>query len=390
MIVAGPGRAVIVLAVYLLVGATACAYDSPSRTTADVSVPPGVSDSGVTTVPPIRPPHVAETVDGEGHPVRATEARDPWTRPFSSTSIWNTPIGSDAVYEPAGLPYTERQSLEAVYLLRTTATDPARPLIRSGGWRDRCSGTEKSGRTIHLPDGWLPAPVTDTATPNNPGVFLDLDGRTLVEVNAMGRCSGTGPLYGQWAAEENHLVDIYGDGVEGARGASRMSQFGGPIRRGELTGDEPIRHVLELLVWSDHLYWGGDRASSYRWPASGSDSYAGPDRYRGDNPELRMGSLLALPPLLTPQDLGVTTVIGRRLFRALQDYGAYVTDDSAWDAHYLPVESDAIGTFSWGEAERSEMARMVTALHVVINNAPASVGGGGVPRRPLLPELGDP
>ncbi len=318
-------------------------------------------------------------------------SRDPWLRPFSSDSIWNTPIGSEAVYVHAELPHTDRHALEHSTLMRTDPSDPERAVLRTGSWRDRCSGTEDSGRTLHLPDGWAPPMVTDSATPNNPGVFLLPDGRTMYNLGAMGRCSGSGPLYAQWPGDEAAAVtDLYGDGRLGAHGGSNLNQLGGAIRPDELTGDQPIRHALDLLVWSEHLAWGGSKSNSYRWPATTSDSYAAADTYRGDVPDLQMGSLLALPPDVTADQLGIETAVGRRLFQALQDYGAYVTDDSAWDATYLGVDSAAIGTFPWGDAERADMARMVTALHVVANNGPDSVGGGGQPRVPLLPELTEP
>jgi hypothetical protein len=103
-----------------------------------------------------------------------------------------------------------------------------------------------------------------------------------------------------------------------------------------------------------------------------------------------MGSLLALPPWLSPARLGVSTDVGQRLFAAFQDYGAYVTDDSAWDATYIGVQSEAIGTFPWGAAEQADMARMIQALHVVANNGPTSIGGGGVPRAPVHRPLTPP
>ena len=231
--------------------------------------------------------------------------RDPWLRPFSSTSIWNTPIGSSAAYVPADLPYTERHLLEHTTLMRTDPADPLRSIIRVGSWTDRCSGTEDSGRALHLPDGWKPRSVTETATPNNPGVFLQPDGRTLVNLGAMGRCNGSGPLFAEWPDDaDKHTTDIYGDGQFGAHGGSNLNQFGGAIRPGELDGDEPIRHALDLLIWSEHLNWGGSAEASYRWPATTSDSYAGPSRDRGDNPELRMGSLLALPTRHQPRRSG--------------------------------------------------------------------------------------
>lgn len=333
--------------------------------------------------------------DAEGEAAAAAEdappPRDPWLRPFASESIWNTPIGSDAVYVPADLPAPARHLLEETTLMRMDPADPQRWVIRLGSWTDRCSGTEDSGMRIHLPDGWTPPDVTSTATPNNPGVFLQPDGRTLVNLNAMERCNPNGPLFAQYSDDADKLfTDLYGDGRLGAHGASNLNQMGGALRPGELDGDEPIQHALDLLIWAEYLYWGGTKESSYRWPADNSDSYAGPRRYRGDNPELRMGSLLALPPELTPDDLGISSDVGRRLFQALQDYGAYVTDDSAWDATYLGVDAEALGTFPWGDDERADMSEMIQHLAVVANNGPDSIGGGGEPRRPLLPELEPP
>lgn len=319
------------------------------------------------------------------------QPRDPWLRPFTSDSIWNMPIGSGARFVDANLPLTKRQKLEQRYFVRTSQSDPARELFRPGSWRDRCSGTKSSGFTVNLPDGWMPTQVGPTGpTPNNAGVFLQPDGRTLFNFGAMGRCSATGPLYAHWPSPEKFKTDLYGDGQFGAHGASKLSSLGGAIRPGDLTGTQPINHALDLLVWSQHLYWGGNKSSSFRWPATDSDSYAGPERYQGTNPDLRMGSLLALPPSVNPASLGISTEVGQRLFDALQNYGAYITDDSAWDATHIGVDAEAMGTFTWGEAERGDMAKMVAALHVVANNGPNSIGGGGTPRRPLLPELVDP
>lgn len=51
-----------------------------------------------------------------------------------------------------------------------------------------------------------------------------------------------------------------------------------------------------------------------------------------------MGALLALPTGLAPEDLWVESEVGLKVFHAFQDYGAYITDDTAWDAYALCVE----------------------------------------------------
>lgn len=332
---------------------------------------------------------------------RPAPSRDPWLRPFASDSIWNTAIGSEAILRPAAFPYVENNALDRVYLRRLDAADPEVPLVHSGGWRHRCTGTEESGFTLNLPPDYMIPPPRQRSdggwdTPNNGFAFLLPDGRIVHNGGEGARCREGGPLYGHDGTPESHRTDLYGDGIAGGHGASRMSNFGGAIRPGELSGPDPVRHVLDLVLNAEYLYSDGKvtRESTYRWPATSSDGYAldrsKTDSYVGDDPELRMGSLLALPSGLAPADIGVDTDVGRRLFQALKDYGAYVTEDSAWDANYLVVDAEAEDTFAWGDAEQDDFGRLVEALHVVVNNGPDSIGGGGVPRRPPLPELPDP
>jgi hypothetical protein len=327
----------------------------------------------------------------EGDPV-AVAARDPWLRPFRSGSIWNMPIGSGAVYADAGLPRAGAMALDKVILRQLSASDPARPLVRPGSWTNRCSGTIGTGVSVNIPDGWIVPDAYQRAdggwtTPNNVAALLLPDGRTLLNTNAVARCSAGGPVFGwQTGNAQYDRTDLYGDGRFGSHGASRLSGIGGAIRPGELSGSAPITHALDLLVWAKFLsYTNG----GFRWPAAAADSYAA-SAYTGTRPETRMGSLLALAPALTPESLGISTAVGRKLFAAMQDYGGYITDDSAWDANYMSVDAAAVGTFSWGAAEQEDMRRIIDAASVVMNNSATSIGGGGTPRQPLLPELVPP
>jgi hypothetical protein len=324
--------------------------------------------------------HDAATVVTEG-------ARDPWMRPFASTSIWNTPIGSGAEYEDAGLPAPPSVRLDPVILRRLSGDHPERPLVEPGSWEDRCSGTVLTGQSVPIPDDLIIDDADDDSTPNNVAALLLPDGRTLVNTNAVARCDPGGPIFGYQTGDPAiDRTDLYGDGRFGSHGASRLSGIGGAIRPGELSGDAPVQHALDLLVWAEYLHWDGH---GYRWPAAAADSYAA-SSYTGSNPEVQMGSLLAIPPETTAAALGVSTPVGLKLFGAMQDYGGYVTDDSAWDANYLSVDHAAVGTFQWGGAEQADMKRIIDAAHVVVNNGPSSIGGGGTPRRPLLPELDPP
>ena len=63
----------------------------------------------------------------------AAETRDPWYRPFTPTSIWNMPIGSGARYVAANMPPTGIDFSQA-FLIRTSGSDPARPLYSPSSW----------------------------------------------------------------------------------------------------------------------------------------------------------------------------------------------------------------------------------------------------------------
>ncbi|MCL2147682.1 MAG: hypothetical protein FWH52_07735 [Synergistaceae bacterium] len=55
-------------------------------------------------------------------------ARDPWKWPFLCESIWNTPIGSNAVYVPSGLQESKYLGADIYYLIEIDRNDPLREI----------------------------------------------------------------------------------------------------------------------------------------------------------------------------------------------------------------------------------------------------------------------
>jgi hypothetical protein len=110
-----------------------------------------------------------------------------------------------------------------------------------------------------------------------------------------------------------------------------------------------------------------------------------------------MGSLLAIPPNVTAESLGLTSKAGKKIFKALQNYGAYVVDDSGWDYNYLCLERSAeqeyeqvTGNQVHGDAAlQADFAKIIAAVKVVDNNGSDSIGGGGTPRQPLAAPIGN-
>lgn len=341
-------------------------------------------------------------------------SRDPRVQPFASTSIWNTPIGSGAVYVPAGLqplpggrdggrvPQIDDEPI----ILSPEA--PEVPIVYSeGGFGgDRCEAdASRVLRTAPIPADY----VLPSTNKNQSTAVLGADGRTVINVQPLARCRAGGPATSSVFFPDS---DLYGDGIDGSHGGSGLSALGGSIRLGELRpGQEGPRHVLKVNVYGKgELGRCPDSAGCSRWPARKADK-AGPANYGtvGDNrnPAMRMGSLLALPPSVDIRALGLTTEPGRQLAWTLQNYGAYIVDDTNGPSFALNAEVGPAGSTreqfarDWGygfevEADdednpwAADVKRIRPLLGVVDNNSPTSVGGGGTPRQALLPPLGDP
>lgn len=272
---------------------------------------------------------------------------------------------------------------------------------------------------------------------NNAMAVLMEDNITLVQMQPAYRCGFyPAPLLARWGNQTDggpqrfdNVTSVLGNGVGGAHGGSGLSSMGGSIRLGELLpGSPPIRHALkiELANW---WYYGARQLNpvtednggrtQYVWPATGSNggwsnitktSSAG---YLGTNPFVVPGALLAIPSTNTGL-VNTKTVIGGKIKNAMLDYGAYIVDGSGkgpgkWKnlvaicmdaavneemrAHYnfsmayphgvWNPESPGGATASAAENDLyNDLLAIFRALHVVSNNRPNSIGGGGTPRVP--------
>ena len=381
----------------------ACAYqaDADSSTLAPALVPALAPAFVPALVPALVPATIAKAAAG---------ARDALKWPFASNSIWNMPIGSNAVYVPANLPAVPGndgtapmpQIDEEHIILRPTA--PLTTVYYSNaGWtgRDRCAATGKALATVPMPSGY----VVPNANTNSSSVVLAADGRTLIHLQPLARCSAGGAATAYVAFQE---VDLIGDGIAGSHGGSGMSAVGGSLRVGELRpGHQGPRHALKVNVYArQSLYRCGNRKDCYRWPASTADSYAvgfyGAVGNNG-NAAMKMGALLAIPASRDIDAMGLETEPARQLAWTLQNYGAYIVDDTYGPSFGLNVENGPDGSLprqfkeDWGfEFEQRvnhnsswtrDMQRLSQALHVIDNNRADNIGGGGTPRQPIAPTL---
>ena len=327
--------------------------------------------------------------------------------PFASTSIWNMPIGHHATYVAANLSdhpgddaWAPMPQIDAErIILKPTA--PLTPLYRSdAGWSgaNRCRAI---GRLLaHVP---IPADyVVPNAVTNSVAAILGADGRTLFQAQPLARCAAKDAAT---ALLMFPAVDLYGEGRSGAHGGSRLSGLGGSLRLGEMRPGTMVRHALKINLYGREAFAPCSRpAECFRWPAQSADNNAistyGVDNVTGDA-VVKMGTLLALPASRDLATLELETLPARLLAWTLQNYGAYVVDDTGGPAVAIAAEDGPDGAFStqfkadWGfDFEQRvrdqtpwvrDMRRLIRALHVVVNNGPYSIGGGGTPLQPLAP-----
>ena len=335
-------------------------------------------------------------------------ARDPLQQPFHHLSIWNMPIGSHAQYVPANIQSATQAGMTIDEdLIVLTPHAPMTEIYRcDAGWSRDKSRCQIDGPVLlkaPMPTDFVVSPETwDGLTPNSGLAILMPDGRTIKQNQPFARCQAGGYGTTRYLFEDE---DLYGMGYYGADGATNLSAIGGALRVGELVpGAGPIRHVLKVNLYAAKNVYFDAVTKGFRWPAKRADSYA--ERTYGTQgtpvKDCLMGALLALPATLDLNDLNLQTEPARRLARAFQDYGAYLVDDTAWDVFAIVTEWGPRGRVkdefekAWGFPIISsrldtpwaqDMQTLFTQLHVVVNNGPKSIGGGGTPRVPLVEPL---
>jgi hypothetical protein len=340
-------------------------------------------------------------------------ARDPVKWPFASNSIWNMPIGNNAVYVPARLPAVPSNDVWAPMVQIDRERISMRPealknnlVYNAAGWTagaDRCVLSSVVLASVPMLDSWQVPNTRD----NNGAVFLLEDGRTLLQAQPLARCNTGKP--GTSLAVFPPL-DLYGNGIMGAHGGSYLSTLGGTLRVGELrpnpTGQGP-RHALKLdLDPGEVLAPCNVMSDCFRWPArtadSGATGFYGKKNLR-PIPGMKMGALLAIPASVDISKMGLETAPAKQMAWTLQNYGIYIVDSTTGAAYVIAAEEGVDGSFTaqfqkdWGFSMEQrvrdntpwvrDMQRLLTSLNLVDNNGPTSIGGGGTLRQPKAPEL---
>ncbi|MGH9496470.1 MAG: hypothetical protein ACRD3B_15825 [Candidatus Sulfotelmatobacter sp.] len=318
--------------------------------------------------------------------------------PFASDSIWNTAIGSGATYAPANITVNSFGGSPTVFVQDEDVIfmDPSAPMTdvyyNGVGWSggDRCAQQGSVIARVPVPADYILGNSGD----NNSAAFLMPDGETVEQNQPFTRCTASSPATSLVSFPE---TSIYGEGADGAHGGSGLSALGGTIRLGEFQSGA-IHHVMKVELYAAQYYY----CCVAHWPAITIDDYADPMTYGGTNPNLGPGSLLALPPGFDLTQM--TTTPGRILAQAFKDYGAYIVDDTFWNAWTIDTEQGPNGRVvddfamlygfpmnspGQGSPFMNDMVNIFGALGVVTNSSATSVGGGGTPRVASPPPIGN-
>ncbi|MFN8027498.1 MAG: hypothetical protein U0W40_14415 [Acidimicrobiia bacterium] len=254
----------------------------------------------------------------------------PWPAlPFRKGSIWRRTVPKGATYHDVSAALLGDPAIAPLHakvdLVTRCTTDPSAPLVnveRSTGWRypPRSQSTGQVLYQRHL----APDACIDVAwNPEGNALFVLLDPSTMRADLGIGgwRVPG-GPLLNTASVGPTaHDLDVvHGDGLVGYGRASGLPALGGLIGPGEL--EHGIRHAVGVVMPAPVL---SAAAPHFVWPARSADGTADLT-YRGADPALAMGTLLAVPRTVDLTNFQWSTRQGRNLAIAAQRYGLYVVD----------------------------------------------------------------
>ncbi len=378
---------------------------TPTIPTSDTSEP--ATTRGTTSLPST-PGAFSDTTMQSG------ERRDPLQWPYPPDSIWNHPLGAEAELVPLNMeiPRDMTLNIEEDILIIAPEAAPKSIIAHDAAWRDgvtRCGSRtgEVLAEALPIPEGWHTDPGYHGVKPNHSAAIVMPD-LTLFETQPFHICPD-GIAVSQytnetWQGDSLLTGGMGGHPDGGSHGGSFMTAFGGTIRLGEWVPGGNIPHTLKFEVHSIDVL--SSSSQGFRWPALRADA-GYQNGYGGSVPEARMGALVALPP--TYDLASLETEPAKIVATTLQRYGAYIVDGTGWSTAAFAVEWSPAGRVRdefeevWGfpmvgdiqssSGEQKDfledMIQIYRGLHVVDDNAPDSVGGGGPRMATWAPPLAD-
>jgi len=310
--------------------------------------------------------------------------RSPYSWPFTWDSIWNIPISSSATYVPATISLTGTYETSGSW--DYDSISPSFPVKQLTNAQTGSSNQSHTSAPVYSDPNMAPQGEWNTCS-----AFLSTDGSNVYQGETTDYNAGANPAYGGQGVYTDAPVAIEGEGITGCHGASGLSGLGGTLTAADMSGSGPIQHSLKVML--DCINSCSNTNGGFVWPAgsadtgytcpSGSSCYNG-NYYGGSNVNVKMGSMLALPPSISPSSFTNPTI--QRIATAFQDYGAYVVDDTAWSGedsiitNYNAaadfVNTQTPGTPSTTGTFGQQLDKLFEDLDAVTNNAKCTPGGG--------------
>jgi hypothetical protein len=277
--------------------------------------------------------------------------------PFSSTSLWNQQVNTGATYTPINWPSSTSEYYAATWastgfpVYVASSSDPVVQVSVPASW-----GWPGGTVSVHVPAGATGAPAPGVTNPDSP--IIVIDGDTVYnfwQFNRTSDTTATAQAYG-----EANVVTGTGWGSPGLGagvGAAGNSELGGLLVQAQ-TDTGAINHALEIAVDNNLL------APGFVAPAIGGDGYT-------VGAPLQEGQLLAIPPG-TPMPSGLSP-LGQEVFRALQQYGAYITERAGAGATVLRAQQNAYNATTIS-ALNTDLNKVLPLLGAVSGGSPTSSG----------------
>ena len=312
-------------------------------------------------------------------PSEPAGSRDPTVQPLRSYNIWNTAIGSGALWSNADDPDT-----------RAIITSAFGATINSGCWSIPVYITKTSD-----PVGYFATPTRNTM-PIDTGYFTQLaadvlpscgSDRNITLYDSTHRymqefqgCSVISAPAAGYQCYDNLLTDV----CEGQNPTGTFTSWTpGLIRVSEIQKaliPHMLRFAMPTTMTKPPAKWW-----QVAWPEFQVD-VCGPTCYSGVVPA---GSTIGIPSTVNLGNIGLTPA-GLVLATALQDYGAIQRatggPPSAGIILYAEQAAETETTPQLSNM-RSDFLKIQPYLRIMRNQASNNVNGGGKPLRPLQPRI---
>jgi hypothetical protein len=290
-----------------------------------------------------------------------TQVRDPWLQPFSSASIWNTSIGSGAMWSQN----TDPDTID----LHAAGSE-----IDAGSWSTpfflaKATDVSKTVSSTNLVDQILSIPVDfHLSGPTNGSkafVLMDPTKRWLYQYTAC-RATSTG-----YSCDYGIKDDTCSDGLGG------FDVGRGMMRAWEVQSGE-IKHAIRFALPLNLL-----KSTGVAWPAQPTDFEEGLPNSTGN---ITYGSTVGIPANVDLSLLNLSRG-GKILAKALQEYGAIQRDSSGTSGGIIFYAEEAAESLPQLAEMRADLAKIVPHLKIMRNQSPSTTNGGGTRRQVSLPVI---